>query len=208
MKGKENILKKNIHKQKQGENMIESEVSANTFPQVTDAKQDTIPPTLKALLTELDIPQTEWPKEMLKRVILIFGRMPRNGWKLASDTFSEKFKQNISLTDFKKRASNGITNLAGNKCSQMKFKEESGKRIKTLESMFDDKSLYDSKLYMKVKNSFSSIYKEIKDKNIIDVERTPKIATEYVDYQVLDLINKTLEEYLSCCDILPMSKIA
>ncbi|KAF9761546.1 hypothetical protein NGRA_2570 [Nosema granulosis] len=61
---------------------------------------------------------------------------------------------------------------------------------------------------MKVKNSFSFIFKEIKDKNIIGVERKPKISTEYADYQVLDFINKTLEEYLSRCDILPMSKIA
>lgn len=163
---------------------------------------------LKALLLECKSDKDNWPKEMFKNVIKRFGRMPRNGWKLATNTYCDMFKVCISILDFKNMATKVLLNQAGQKCSQMKYKENVLNKLDKCDSLVEEKSLKETELFIKIQNTFKSQLKEIEKVNIDECQKTPKIFSETINHQAIYLINTIVQEHISSCKPGTMSEIA
>ena len=103
--------------------------------------------SLDAILENVQASQGEWPREAFRNVLQGKGRMPRRGWQRAHEIFCGKFFTNTSLDEFKKKAQSTLTTTTGRKCSIREFKREASKRLKTIETLFEEKTLNEAKIY-------------------------------------------------------------
>ncbi|EQB62141.1 hypothetical protein NAPIS_ORF00283 [Vairimorpha apis BRL 01] len=72
---------------------------------------------LKAMLLSVDSSKELWPTDALKNILKRFERMPRGGWKMATDVFCNKFNDPITMKVFKKRAHDNLKNELGRSIS-------------------------------------------------------------------------------------------
>ncbi|KAM0681022.1 hypothetical protein GINT2_000805 [Glugoides intestinalis] len=78
---------------------------------------------LEALLGDIVSSKEDWPEEVLRKVLVRFGRMPRTGWSRAHSVYCGKFEVRTPLVEFKKKASRALTAKSGRKCTAREFKQ-------------------------------------------------------------------------------------
>ena len=151
--------------------------------------------SLEAILENVRAPQVEWPMEAFRNVLQRKGRMPRHGWVKAHEIFSGKFSQNISFEEFKKRAMNALTLTSGKKCTIREFKNESTKRQKPIEVLFEEKTLYEAKVQNDVRKVYAVKMAKLKEVDVNSTECTRKISSEKVDLLKLEAVCLAVGEY-------------
>jgi len=112
--------------------------------------------SLEAILENVKASQGEWPKEAFRNVLQGKGRMPRLGWLRAHEIFCGKFSVSISIEEFKKKAQSALMTTSERKCSIREFKNEAIKRLKTIETFFEEKTLHEAKTYNQVREVYAS----------------------------------------------------
>ena len=209
-------LKNNHFNMKDKTNLLETiQTNPNNKPKVKNPNsEDHIQEveksstSVRSVITEIVASENEWPKELLKTIIIRFGRMPRHGWQFALETYNKKFNANINLNQFQKIARSALKNTAGQQCSQVKYKDSSKAKIKTIEAYFVDKSIQEQKLYSNIQNSLLSTINELENCPVDEAERTPKIPRAKVKPQILTMIDEALREYIEKKQPSNMSDIA
>ena len=163
---------------------------------------------LEALIRGIKVPQCRWPGEMLKAVIDRFGRMPRDGWLLSHSLYCEMFKCETRLDELKKQANFAITSVAGGQCSRRKFAEESTKRVKTIDTYFEESTLHEAKVYLEIKQKYYVLMRDARDREIDNAKWTRKVASEMVDPLILGAVNRAAGEFAAQFPPVSMSDIA
>lgn len=197
----ENILKAEIELTKNMSRVQDTPVKASEDPKVSTLT------SLRTLLDDLQAPEEEWPKEALRRVLKRFGRMPRSGWSLALSVFCGKFKIQMPAERFKKKASNALTSQSGKRCTVREFKKESTKRVKTLDVIFEENTLFEAKVYNEVKKNFLEYKKEVMNLDLDKVDRTRKVPNEKVNHLVLNAVARAVSESVKAKTPSNMSEI-
>ena len=209
-------FEKTEHSEFKNENNIKTEIEltehtnrAENSPEREphDPKSGTLT-SLGTLLDDIQSPKEEWPKEALRRVLTRFGRMPRTGWSLALAVFCGRFKVRMTLPEFKKKASHVLTSQSGKRCTAREFKKESTKRVKSLDTVFDEKSLYEAKIFNDVKTVYLKCIQEGANIDVDKAERTRKVPEEKVNHLVLDALSRVVGESVQLKPPTNMSEIA
>ena len=164
--------------------------------------------TLKAILKEVNAPPQIWPKEALRDVLKRYERMPRRGWDLMYTVYVERFGDKVSSREFRKSAEMAIVSQSGKKCSRTRFVEESKRRKKSIAVEPDEKSISESKLYIRVRDQLLLALGNFKNLKIEEVPRTRKIPSEQQDSMLIDLINQAIAEILPRQDIKNWTDVA
>lgn len=152
--------------------------------------------SLDALLDDIKSSKEEWPEEVLRKVLGRFGRMPRSGWSRAYSVYCGKFNVHTSLIDFKKKASRVLTTQSGRKCSIREFKNEAVKRVKTLDIILEENTLFEAKVYNEVRKTFLECIREVASVEVDKTEKTRKVPNEKVNHLVLEAIARAVSEYV------------
>ena len=150
-----------------------------------------------SVLSSVEASQKDWPQEALKATLGRFGRVPRLGWKKATDFFCKKFSVDVSVEEFKSLAQKLLISSGGRRCSQKDFSIEAHKRYKTAMSVFDENTMLMAKLHIKVRNVFRRKLKEAQGRDIEDAERTPKVPSDRIDLNVLEALNGVVGEHIT-----------
>ena len=151
---------------------------------------------LETIFNRIEACKDRWPTEMFKAVLLKFKRMPRCGWSQAHQKFCMVFQANISLLDFKTKAMSAIVSATGKRCTVRKFERDPAKRLKTIDSIFEEKTLLEVKYYLQVKDKFLCTINDLNIKNIEDFSRTRKISSDKLNTSLLCTINNVIREYI------------
>lgn len=164
--------------------------------------------SLKSILASISSTQMEWLKAAYAAVLTRFRRMPRKGWDLLFQCYCGKFQSDISLEAFRKSAVGLLTTSTGRRCTARKFQEESVKRRKTIEEVFEENTIREAKLYLELRSKFCQKFAENKKRQITEAEHPRKVPSEKVNSQVLKLLNKAAGEIVSKYPPETMSDIA
>lgn len=144
----------------------------------------------------------KWPQKMLKATLECFGRMPRSGWNLSCPLYCEKFACATSLSEFKRQVNSAIINLAGRKCLQKIFAEESTKRIKAIDMCIEERMLHEAKMETEV------IMQEKKDRGTTKAKWLRKIIYDAIDPLILGAVNRAAGEDIALRPSMPTPDIA
>ncbi|KAM0680191.1 hypothetical protein GINT2_001575 [Glugoides intestinalis] len=87
--------------------------------------------------------------------------MPRSGWSYAHSVYCGKFNIHTPMIDFKKKAYNALTTQSGRKCSIRDFKKEAVKRVKTIDIILEENTLFEAKVYNEVRKTFLECNQEM-----------------------------------------------
>ncbi|KAF9746149.1 hypothetical protein NGRA_3543, partial [Nosema granulosis] len=134
--------------------------------------------------------------------------MPRGGWSKAKDVFCAKFRSNVGTKEFKKIAQKALTSSSGRQCSNREFMLEATKRRKTVLTLFEENTLFESKIQADALKLFKEKLSLIKQQRVEEVERTKKISSLKVDTLRLDAVIKAVETYVRDYTPKTMSDIA
>jgi tRNA uridine 5-carbamoylmethylation protein Kti12 len=149
-------------------------VAGSPIEALEDQKAGTLT-SLDTILKDITSSKEEWPEEALREVLDRFGRMSRSGWSLAHSVYCGKFNVHTSLIDFKKKAARALTSQSGKKCSIRDFKKKAVKRVKTLDTILEENTLFKVKIYIEVRKTFIEFIQEVRNVNLDEVERTRKV---------------------------------
>jgi hypothetical protein len=156
--------------------------------------------SLASILKDITSSKEEWPEEALRKVLGRFAKMPRSGWSLANSVYCGKFNVHTSLIDFKKRAAKALTSQSGRKCSIRDFKKEVFKRVKTLDTILKENTLFEAKS-KKVCKTFLECIQEVRNLNVDEVERTRKVPNEKINHLSLEAVAKAVSENVDAKNI-------
>ena len=159
-----------------------------------DPKASTLT-SLGVLLADIASPMEEWLAEAFRRVLGRFGRMPRNGWSCVRSVYCGKFGVDMPLPRLKEKAMNVLTTESGRRCSAREFKNEAVKRVKTLDVIFEEKTLLEAKVYNNAKKIFSECIQEVSSVEVDKAERIRKVSSEKINHLVLEAVARALSEY-------------
>lgn len=195
---------KNTHSGKKLETKVKAENEAtndmsntrNTPEEALDNLKASKMTSLDTILDDIVSSKEKWPEEALRKVLGRFGRMPRQGWSHAHSVYCGKFNVHMSLVDFKKKASQALITTSGKKCTARDFKKETVKRVKTLDVIFEENTLFEAKVYNEVKKTFLECIQEVKNLEIDKVERTRKVPNEKLNQLLLEGISKAVSGYV------------
>jgi len=180
----------------ENETKITKSTTKDTPEEVPEDPKASTLTSLDALLDGIKSTKEEWPEEALRRVLVRFGRMPRTGWSRAYSVYCGKFNAHTSLLDFKKKANQTLTSTSGRKCSARDFKKEAVKRVKTLDIILEENTLYEAKIYNETKRSYLECIQEITGIEVDKVERTRKVPNEKVNHLMLNAVARAVSEYV------------
>ena len=152
--------------------------------------------SLTAIFDGITSTKEKWPEEVFQKVLSRFGRMPRTGWSQALSVYCSKFGVRTPQQEFKKKATRGLINTSGRKCSSREFKNDSVKRVKTLDEIFEENTLFEAKIYNVTKNSFLEYIRGNEDVEVDKAERTRKFPNEKINHIVLDAVTRAVSEYV------------
>ena len=152
-------IKQNFHTEKNLENtnttVVVSEESAIESGPPPPAQPTVLDESgmlsLEAILPSILGCKEVWPQKVLAAVIERFGRMPRNGWTITRAYFNNKFQIDISPDVFKKKAQETLVTASGKQCSSRQYKLEPVKRVKTIDEIIEKRTLFEVKIFNKVK---------------------------------------------------------
>ena len=165
-------------------------------------------PSLDAVLAGVEAPSGEWPKAALRAIMQRFGRMPRFGWARTHRFFCGKFSADISIDEFVKKAREALVTASGRACSAHRFKSEATKRLKTVEDIFEEKTLREAKISLETGKLFRERLASIKGLEVDQVPRTRKVASEKVDLLQLDAVRRAVADHVGRYPPRAMSGIA
>jgi len=180
----------------------------DTPEEVSDDPKVSSLTSLDTLLDDVKSSKEEWPKEVLRKVLDRFGRMPRTGWSRAHSVYCGKFNVHTSLLEFKKKASNVLTTQSGRKCTIRDFKKETVKRVKTLDVILEENTLFEAKVYNEARKTFLECIQEVASVEVDKVERTRKVPNEKINHLVLEAVAKAVGEYVHTKPPSNMTEIA
>ena len=178
------ILKKNSETKKDPKKEEKNEPVEK--PRIPESQKACKKISLSAIFNEIHSNEKEWPKVVFKAVAERFGRMPRFGWSQAHATYCGRFNVQIPLTTFKGLATR-------DSCREQ---NENAKRLKTGSSTLDGTTLSEAKLFNEVKAIFLEILGKLKLNEIDKAERTRKIPSEKVNFDLLETIVRVVGEYV------------
>jgi len=161
-----------------------------------------------AILASVEKRKEDWPKAAYLAVLERFARMPRSGWSRAKEYFCEKFTANISMTEFKAQAQKAVVTATGRPCTLKDFSPQEAKRRKTVESMFEENTLYEAKLYNHVKDMFLAAVKERSKTPVDEPMRTRKVPGDRLDRALLGILNRLAGEYAAVNNPQSMADLA
>ena len=151
---------------------------------------------LETIFNNIELCKERWPMKMLTAVLQRYKRMPRMGWNLAHKKFCTLFQTSISELEFKKKATSAIVSDSGKRCSLKKYERDPAKRTKTIDSLFEEKTLLESKYYIQVKEKFKCLINDIKIKTIDTFPRTRKIPSEKLNNVLINNVDNAVKEYI------------
>jgi hypothetical protein len=61
------------------------------------------------------------------------------------------------------------------------FKKEAYKRVKILDTILEEKTLHEAKIYNEVRKTFLECIQEVRNSNVDEVERTRKVPKEKIN---------------------------
>jgi hypothetical protein len=114
----------------------------------------------------------------------------------------------MSLLQFKKKASNALTSQSGKRCSAREFKNEAVKRVKTLDIILEENTLFEAKVYNEARKTYLECIQEVASLEVDEVERTRKVSSEKINHLVLEAVAKAVSEYLHTKPASNMTEIA
>ena len=205
-----------FEKYKQSEKSNKTEIGAikeksnaeDTPKEVPDDPKASTLTSLDIILEDIKSLKEEWPSEALRKVLGRFGRMPRSGWTRAHSVYCDKFNVSMSLLQFKKKASNALTSQSGKRCSAREFKNEAVKRVKTLDIILEENTLFEAKVYNEARKTYLECIQEVASLEVDEVERTRKVSSEKINHLVLEAVAKAVSEYLHTKPASNMTEIA
>jgi hypothetical protein len=149
--------------------------------------------SLEAVLSGVDSTMQDWPRVALGAVLSRWRQMPRYGWPKVCAFFCEKFKTQISLPLFKKRAQQILIGDSGRLTRTRRYCEEKGsKRIKTVTEIISAATTREAALFNSVKAKFLSLQEEFKEQRVTEARMTRKLSVDQVNEEVLSAINKVV----------------
>jgi len=207
---------KNTHSGKKIENEKKAEIEAansksntdDTPEEVSDDPKASSLTSLDTLLGDISSSKEDWPEEALRKVLCRFGRMPRTGWSRAHSVFCGKFSVHMSFIEFKKKASDALTTQSGRKCSTREFKKETVKRVKTLDVILEENTLFEAKVYNEARKTFLECIQEVASVDVDQAERTRKVPNEKINHLVLEAVAKAVSGYVHTKPPSNMTEIA
>jgi len=101
-----------------------------------------------------------------------------------------------------------LTTQSGRKCSIREFKKEAVKRVKTLDVIFEENTLFEAKIHNEVRKTFLECIREVANVEVNKVERTRKIPNEKIYHLVLEATAKAVGEYVHTKPPSNMTEIA
>ena len=209
-------FEKSTHSEEIIEKAEKAEIEATNDKRNTEDTPEEVPEdpkvgaltSLDTLLEDIKSTKEEWPEEALRKVLGRFGRMPRTGWSRAHSVYCGKFNVHMSPIEFKKKSLRASTTQAGRKCSLREFKKEAVKRIKTIDTILEENTLFESKIYNQVRKTFLECNREIANLEVEEVERTRKVPNEKIDHLVLEAVARAVGEYVQTQPPSNMTEIA
>ena len=155
--------------------------------------------SLEVLINDVKSPEDGWPKEFFEAVQARFGRMPRFGWIRARTVFCGKFKKDISLESFKKKA-----------FSKLSYKTEGDtvKSCKTQDNSLEISSLTDAKAIIHIRDTFLKCIREEESLQDGLSKRTRKVPNEKVDLKLLESLILVIEDYVRTKAQTSMTEVA
>ena len=127
-----------------------------------------------------------------------------------ADFFCDKFSVTLSVDEIKSQAQCLLVSDNGRKCTVRDFVGDSTKRLRKAESVVDETTLGDARLYIRVRDVFMRKLKEISTMRVEDVERTSKVSSDKLDLKVIEALNKAVSESVTVnipCSIEDIAKI-
>lgn len=118
------------------------------------------------------------------------------------------FDCSISIDKLKKQANAEIVNNSGVACSGKKFINKSAKRAKTSEAHFEENALYESKVYLEIKQKFNLTMQKSFKCEIDQAKKTRRYTYKEVDSLALGAINQAAGDYATLNPLVSMSDIA
>jgi hypothetical protein len=64
-----------------------------------------------------------------------------------------------------------LNSQSGKKCSIRDFKKEAVERVKTLDTILEENTLHEAKIYIEVRKTFLESIQEVKNLNVDEVKR-------------------------------------
>ena len=202
--------KENLENRKKAEieATIDKSNAEDTPDEVPDDPKSSSLTSLGTLLDNITSSQEEWPTEAFRKVLGRFGRMPRTGWSRAHSVYCGKFNAHMSLLEFKKKASKTLTTQSGKKCTIRDYKKAAVKRVKTLDVILEENTLFEAKIYNEVRIIFLECIQEVASIDVDKAERTRKVPNEKINHLKLEALTKAVSEYVHTQPPSNMTEIA
>ncbi|KCZ74142.1 hypothetical protein H311_04894, partial [Anncaliia algerae PRA109] len=156
--------------------------------------------TMKAIFKNLEFPIEIWPKEaylaIIKKFKKKFKRIPRHGWKLLHDFYSEKFKDSKEIHKYKKISM--IENIKSIKKMPNKGKNivTKGDKQKENPKIIEYNTLAEYLLKKQVKEQLLKNFENLKNFKIEETRKTKKIYSANINTTLIRLLNEATAEIL------------
>ena len=150
---------------------IHSENTYKTDTEVTNSKSN----TKNTLIKNITSSKKDQPSKVLHKVLGRFERMSRSRQSHAHSVYCGKFNAHTPLSDFKKKALRALTTKSGSKCSAQEFKNEAVKRVKTLDIILEENTLFEAKVYSEARKPFIECIQKSTSIDVGKAESTRKV---------------------------------
>ena len=89
-----------------------------------------------------------------------------------------------------------MTSQSGRRCSAREFKNEAVKRVKMLDVILEENTLFEAKIYNEARKTYLECIHVVSSLEVDKVERTRKVPNEKINHLMLDAVAKAVSHYL------------